>query len=165
MLVQLDGVHQRGGGGSQKAYVGSSYYEDSIMPSDSISMAPAASGSASTYVCDPDDDPDIMDALVADLEEFDLALSDLDLNHLAPVEIEAFAMEAQKMYHRFAPRSGKPNYRAARDKLAQGKVNRGWRSNVDATGSVKMDSKDMNDKLSMLKAKSNCHACGQIGHW
>eukprot|EP00972_Heterocapsa_arctica_P080748 11898299-Heterocapsa_arctica.AAC.1 len=23
----------------------------------------------------------------------------------------------------------------------------------------------MNDKLSKLKAKSKCHACGQIGHW
>eukprot|EP00972_Heterocapsa_arctica_P088247 13012871-Heterocapsa_arctica.AAC.1 len=99
---------------------------DNVMPSDSISSVPAASGSA--YVADQDDDPDIVQASVADLEVFDLALNDMDLNLLASEDIEAFAMEAQKMHRRFAPRSGKPNYRAARDKL----VNRGWRSNVDA---------------------------------
>eukprot|EP00972_Heterocapsa_arctica_P110347 16244867-Heterocapsa_arctica.AAC.1 len=96
-------------------------------------MAPVASGSASTYIADQHDAPDIVEALVADLEEFDIALNDMDLTLLASEEIETFAMEAQKMHRRFGPLSGKPNYRAARDKL----VNRGWRSNVDAAGAVK----------------------------
>ena len=158
MLVQFDNVHLQAARYRTSHYgQPQSGYEDSVMPSDSVSQVPAYTASASSSLTTAalrdleEEDAATVEALTADVEEFDVALGDLDIEKLEQAEVEAFALEAQKLHRKSGPRHGKPSYRAARDKLAQGKVNRGWRPSTGVNGSVNVDSREMSDKLTMLK--------------
>ena len=118
-----------------------------------------------SYPAEEDDDDDDVEVLAADLDEFDYALAELNVEDLDDRECETLAAEAQKLGARTAKRWGKPSYKAAREKLAQGKTNRGWQSSIDRHGAVKLDNKDASQKLALLKGKTTCHRCKKKGHW
>ena len=174
MLIQLDrappAAADAGWRGRrwQHAYAADGDHDEHEWDAMASTAAPSSVGPSASCVAGPADDPhgdEDVEALAADMEELEEALESVDLEGLRDDELEQMAMEAQKLGHRFRRYSGKPNYRSARQVLSQGKGNRGWQMQVTDQGSLKVDSKPIQDKVLRMKSKTKCHACGQIGHW
>ena len=56
-------------------------------------------------------------------------------------------------------------YKEARERMAQGKTNRGWQVTADNSGHLKVDNKEYQVKLQQLKERTKCFTCGKTGHW
>ena len=80
-------------------------------------------------------------------------------------ECETLAAEAQKLGWKAARHHRETNYKQAREKLAQTKSNRGWRATYSERGSIKMGSKEAEERLKKIKAKTTRRACHKKGHW
>ena len=107
------------------------------------------------------------DVMYDDLEEFKQSLEVLAVESMTAEELEIFATESQKLARTAS------HYAQKRRMVQKGKVNRGFNPGalshnttaVSLDGKLTLNSGQLQDTLSQVKAKTRCHACGQIGHW
>ena len=99
-------------------------------------------------------------------EEMEHAMEVMALKDMGAEVLDIFAFTAQPMG------KGASEYAKKRQAVREGKVNRGYepalghnKTSIDLDGKVTLNAGQLQDTLTMIKARAQCHDCGQKGHW